>query len=258
MSSVAVLIEGDGPELVAGARELAGQLGVTVVDDESGGFELLLVVTAERLELRQPGKRVRPVFIDFSSEEFVRRARGTGRRSLIARAIGLKGEPLSVVDATAGLGRDAMVLALLGCAVTAIERDGVVFALLEDGLRRAALDAVFADAAARVSLVRADAVEYLGSREMEPDVVYLDPMFPARKKSALPGRELQALVRLLGHGEVCEAEALLAAALDAGARRVVVKRGDDGLPLRGPDGRGPDVRFEGRTVRFDVYLRVPR
>jgi 16S rRNA (guanine1516-N2)-methyltransferase len=87
-----------------------------------------------------------------------------------------------------------------------------------------------------------------------PEVVYLDPMFPVRRKTALPGRELQVLARLVGHGEMAEGEALLRAALEAGARRVVVKRGDDGAVLSAPGVGGPDVQFSGRTVRFDVYL----
>jgi 16S rRNA (guanine1516-N2)-methyltransferase len=258
VSSLAVLAEGDKPELEVRARELSAQLGVPVVDREGGEFDLLLAVTAERLELRQPGERVRAVFVDFGSGEFVRRAHGSGRRSLLGRAIGIKGQAPRVVDATAGLGRDSMVLALLRCEVTAIERNGVVFALLEDGLQRATSDGVLSEAAGRIHLVQADGVEYLGQLDEAPEVVYLDPMFPPRKKSALPGRELQALTRVVGHGRVREAEALLAAALASGARRVVVKRGDDGAVLATPDGEGSDVQFTGRTMRFDVYLRSSR
>lgn len=254
VSSLAVTVAGDDPELKVRARELGDRLGVPMVERESGEFELLLAVTVERLELWQPGERVRAVFADFSSGEFARRAQGSGRRSLLARAIGLKGGAPRVVDATAGLGRDSMVLALLGCEVTAVERDGVVAALLEDGLRRVTSDGALTEAAGRVHVVEADGVDYLTGLKEAPEVVYLDPMFPARKKSALPGRELQVLARLVGHGGVREAEELLAAALGAGARRVVVKRGDDGAVLATPDARGPDVQFKGRTVRFDVYL----
>ena len=254
VSSLAVIAEGDDPELVVRARELGDQLGIPVVEREGGEFELLLAVTAERLELRQPGERVRPVFVDFSSGEFARRVQGSGRRSLLARAIGFKGTPLRVVDATAGLGGDAMLMALLGCEVTAIERDSVVFALLQDGLERASMDGAFSEAAGRIHLVEADGVDYLGGREEVQEVVYLDPMFPVRRKTALPGRELQVLARLVGHGEMAEGEALLRAALEAGARRVVVKRADDGAVLAAPSGGGPAVQFSGRTVRFDTYL----
>ena len=258
MSSLAVLAEGDSSELIERARELGDRLGVPVVEDDGGEFELLLAVTRERLELRQPGERVRPVFVDFNSGEFARRARGSGRRSLIARAIGLKGQPPRVVDATAGLGRDAMVLALLGCEVTAVERDGVVFALLEDGLRRAAFDEALSEVVGRLQLVQADGAEYLERAGVNPDVVFLDPMFSRRNRSALPGRELQALARLVGYGETEQAEALLLAAFRSGARRVVVKRADDGAMLAVRDERGADMQFEGRTVRFDVYLRPPQ
>jgi 16S rRNA (guanine1516-N2)-methyltransferase len=173
---------------------------------------------------------------------------------LLARAIGFKDGPPRVVDVTAGLGRDSIVLALLGCEVTAIERDGVVFALLQDGLDRASKYVALSEAVGRVHLVEADGADYLGGLEEVPEVVYLDPMFPVRRKTALPGRDLQALVRLVGHGEMAEGEALLRAALEAGARRVVVKRGDDDAELAAPGGGGSDVQFSGRTVRFDVYV----
>ena len=250
VTSTAVLVAGDGPEVHERASVLGARLGIDVVEDETDDFELLLAVTAERLELRQPGMRVRPVFVDFNSGEFKRRAGGSGRRSLLGRAIGFKGQPLRVVDATAGLGRDAMVMALLGCEVTAVERDNVVFSLLQDGLARDK-----SEASERVRLVLADAVAYLGQMGETPDVVYLDPMFPARKKSALPGRELQVLARLVGHGGIGEAEVLLEAALVSGAGRVVVKRSDDGAPLAARGWPRPDVQVSGRTVRFDVYLR---
>ena len=45
-----------------------------------------------------------------------------------------------MLDATAGLGRDAFVLASLGCQVTLIERVPAVAALLENGIERALLN----------------------------------------------------------------------------------------------------------------------
>ncbi len=254
MSSIAVLVAGDDADVGGRARDLGARLGIDVVECGDDEFELLVAVTAEGLELRQPHERVRPVTADFTSGRFRRRVARLGRRSLIARALGYKGQPLRVLDTTAGLGTDAMTMACLGCDVTAVERDGVVHALLEDGLSRALHADGVAEAAGRVGLLCADGIQVV-SRSGEPfDVVYLDPMFPVRRKTALPSRELQALARLVGRDETHEGELLLEAALRSGAARVVVKRADDGPVLDASDRQGPDVQFSGRTARFDVYL----
>ena len=163
-----------------------------------------------------------------------------------------------VLDATAGLGRDAFVLASLGAHVTLVERNEMVAALLADARRRAALDPVAAAAAARTEIVCADARSLLGPPSSASvggpagerfDVVYLDPMYPDRGKSALAGKELQLLRELAGPDD--DADELLGPALANARRRVVVKR-----PLKAPPlaGRKPALAFAGTQARFDVYL----
>ncbi|RMD79651.1 MAG: rRNA methyltransferase, partial [Gammaproteobacteria bacterium] len=170
----------------------------------------------------------------------------------LARAVGLRGRrELRVLDATAGLGADAWVLAGLGCRVTAVERHPVVAALLADGLRRAALAGGWAaERAGRIRLVQGEAREVL-EEEGPWEAACLDPMYPERRASALPRRAMRLLRELVG--EDPDAGALLEAAL-ARARRVVVKR-----PRRAPPlgGREPHHRVAGSSTRFDVYLSRP-
>ncbi|PKN78511.1 MAG: hypothetical protein CVU47_12150 [Chloroflexi bacterium HGW-Chloroflexi-9] len=156
-----------------------------------------------------------------------------------------------VLDATAGLGRDSVIAALLGCTVIACERSPVVAWLLRDGLERAAAEPALAVAVARITLHAADAREVMAglSEADRPDVVIVDPMFPERRKAALVKKEMQLLHRLLGADE--EPEALLAAALRCTSRRVVVKRPGDAPPLEGPR---PDLVIPGKTARYDIYL----
>lgn len=155
-----------------------------------------------------------------------------------------------VFDATAGLGEDGWLLASLGCQVRMCERSAVTHALLVDGLARAAQ--VKPDVAARVCVTLGDGVEMLealvcGPAEARPDVVYLDPMFPAGRKTA--ERKAMRVLRLVS-GDDGDAARLLEAALRAARRRVVVKR-----PLRGEalSGREAMVVHKGKSLRFDVY-----
>jgi 16S rRNA (guanine1516-N2)-methyltransferase len=193
-----------------------------------------------------------PVVIDFSGG--ASRWRLQGGAELIARAVaGRSKQPLRVLDATAGLGRDSFVLASRGFRVHMLERSPVLAALLDDALQRARRDdhAEVAVAAERLSLSNTEALDYLAAMtdEQRPDVIYLDPMFPPSPKTALVKKEMRLLQQLF-HGDETDHAALLAAAR-AGARlRVVVKRPRNAAPLA-------DVAaaycLEGKAVRFDVY-----
>lgn len=248
---VAVCAGGDAAGVVERAGELARELGLPLAVGGGSGFELLLVVTAERLELRTVGRGgPGPVYA-----EFERGAVGYGRRAggsrLLLRAVGVRGgEAPSVVDATAGLGQDAFVLAWAGCRVTAVERSPVAAALLEDGLRRALRSAeLAAKLGGRLSVVVGDARTVLKglSGEGAPEVVYLDPMYPARRKAALGRKEMSVLRRVVGDDE--DAGELLDLARRVARRHVVVKR----MRLAPELGPGRMRVYAGKTTRYDVY-----
>ena len=193
-------------------------------------------------------------FVDFVGGAVGHRRRfGGGRGQTIAKAVGLKsGHNPIVVDATAGWGRDAFLLASLGCRVTMIERSPVVAALLEDGLRRAQADPeIGAMVTERLRLVSADAVDWLSHCDMEPDVIYIDPMFPHRTKTAQVKKESFYLQQLLG--PATDGDELLEAALNvAGYKRVVVKR-----PKQAPllADRKPTHSYMTKNHRFDTYIK---
>lgn len=239
------------------AAILAGHLGLAVAGDTATSADLELCLTAGRLELRSPSGRHGPVCADFTAPGAQRRlARAGPRAEPLARAVGLRrGEALRVVDATAGLGRDAGLLAWLGADVLAIERHPVVAALLQDALARAAGDARLGPAlAARLHVLCADARAVLSDASRPPpDVVLLDPMYPTAGRRAAPRRELALLRQLVGADE--DAAELLDLALSVARRRVVVKRPAHAPPL---GGREPHHRLPGASTRFDVHVVPPR
>lgn len=193
------------------------------------------------------------ILVDFASGAATyRRKFGGGKGEGIAKAVGLGKKPqLRVIDATAGLGRDAFVLASAGAHVTLVERNPAVAALLADGLRRAALDAQTADwLPARMQLVHLSALQALATLP-PPDVVFLDPMFPPREKSALVKKEMRAFHDVVGADD--DADALLAPALALAMHRVVVKRPGYADFLAG---QKPTMSIEGKNNRFDVYVNA--
>ncbi|CAH1043433.1 16S rRNA (guanine(1516)-N(2))-methyltransferase (EC [Halomonas sp. TD01] len=201
---------------------------------------------------RQYGK---PLSVDFAAGKAAhRRQFGGGRGQLVAKACGLaKGITPNVVDATAGLGRDAFVLASLGANVLLIERVAAIAALLQDGLARAAKTDTTAEIALRMTLRHCDAAEQLAalveSAAFDPEVIHLDPMFPHREKSALVKKEMRLFRELAGDDD--DAPRLLEAALDVATHRVVVKRPRKAPPIDGP---APQHTLEGKTSRYDLYV----
>lgn len=204
-------------------------------------YDFVLNWTGERLELQETHTQTKPLYVDFSAGKAAYRAAGK-RLEPLARAVGVKGayRPY-VADATAGLGQDALVLAASGCKVLMLERSPVIAALLADGLRR--LDT---DIAKNLSLNFGEASEQL-SIAPRPDVIYLDPMYPSGKSAAK--RKSMRIFRALV-GDDLDAADLLASALSAAQKRVVVKR-----PLKAPALKErPNSQLKGKTTRFDIYL----
>ncbi len=174
-------------------------------------------------------------------------------RELLVRAARVRGvEAPTAVDATAGLGEDSLLLAAAGFTVTMFEKDPVIAALLRDALERAANEPQLAEVVARMELVEGDSVAGLSRLGFSPDVVFLDPMFPERTKSAAVKKKFQ----LLHHLErPCDnEEELLDAALAVRPRKIVIKR-----PPKGPwlAGAKPSHSLAGKAVRYDVLVPPP-
>lgn len=195
-----------------------------------------------------------PVSIDFiSGKKNHRRQFGGGKGQPLARAIGISGENTpNVLDATAGMGGDAFVFATLGCQVLMVERSPIVSALLQDALDRALnasnLDPDVREIVGRLSLVNADAADYLLNEQPQVEVVYMDPMYPDKKKAASAKKEMKVLQQLLGPD--MDSEKLLAAALRTASKRVVVKR-----PAKAPTIKGiqPNAEIKSPNTRYDIY-----
>ena len=203
---------------------LTSSVGIKPESEASGEQSLVLEIVDDTLQLTDLSvANSNGVTVDFlSGQSQYRRQHGGGGKEPVAKAIGIKAnQPHTVLDATPGLGRDAFVLAALGARVIMIERSPVAYLLLADGLRRLALQEP--ELARQFVLYHANSCDYMQQlAAASVDAVYLDPMFPHRKKSALVKKEMRLFQLMLGPDE--DADLLLPAALHAAAKRVVVKR----------------------------------
>jgi 16S rRNA (guanine1516-N2)-methyltransferase len=177
---------------------------------------------------------------------------GPGTVDIAAASALVRARPL-IVDATAGFCNDAFHLAAVGFRVVALERHPAIHIVTWFNAVKWQRDPLLGMAARAVEMQCADSRVVLPRLRETPGVILLDPMFPPkRRRSALPPKPIQVLRLLAGDDE--DATDLLAVARAVASRRVVVKRADDAPPL---GDLWPDWSVQGKTVRYDVYSRVP-
>ncbi|ATC89520.1 16S rRNA (guanine1516-N2)-methyltransferase [Pseudoalteromonas issachenkonii] len=234
-------------------NELETRFGLAQWAEQSRGFSLHY--DDKGLSLYKTDEpKLGAINVDFVTGAVAHRRKfGGGKGQSIAKAVGLnKGATPVVLDATAGLGRDGFVLASLGCKVILHERHPVVAALLYDGLQRAYNDSEIGPwMQQNMSLIFGSSHTLLAQCDSMPDVVYLDPMFPHREKSALVKKEMRVFQELVG-GDT-DADDLLEFAYPLASKRVVVKRPDYAPFL---NDKTPSMQIKTKKNRFDVYVKA--
>ncbi|MFA6408822.1 MAG: class I SAM-dependent methyltransferase [Gammaproteobacteria bacterium] len=199
--------------------------------------------------------------INFNDKRLLYRCSSKATPELLLKALGVKRNAefaslgYKILDLTAGLGQDSYVLARAGCVVTMLERSNAVAALLEDALKHLKKDPEYC--ALPLGLIHIDSEAYLHKllqsedRSNFPDAVYIDPMFPEKRKTALPKKEMRILRELVG--DDTDSDALLPLALQVAKKRVVVKR-----PRLAPflNNKKPNFSLTGQSSRFDVYVNI--
>lgn len=194
-----------------------------------------------------------PLIVDFVGGVVGHRFRsGEGRGQALAKAAGLsRGLTPDIVDATAGLGRDAFLLASLGARVTLIERSAAMHDLLAQGLERAQAEGGrYADTVARMTLLHGDSCALLP--QLNPQVVLVDPMHPPRGNTALVKKEMRLIREIVGTDP--DAAHLMQVALQSAQNRVVLK-----WPLRAepmPTLPKPSHQILGKSTRYDVFVKA--
>ena len=281
-----IVVAYEGAVTRTAAERLAAELGIAacVPAADVPAEQLTLRVDAGGLTLARDGMELRGDF----SRMIPRLRQGALQRELLVKAARVKGvDAPTAVDATAGLGEDSLLLAAAGFEVTLCECDPVIAALLQDALRRSADDPQLASAVARMHVVCGDSKEVLRSFATggdgtgscglaadgalrglvagdsadlheplvgdgtPPDVVYLDPMFPGRTKSAAVKKKFQLIHHLERPCDPSEEELLVEAALAAHPRKVVIKRPIKGAYLAGIK---PSHSLSGKAVRYDCLV----
>jgi len=226
------------------AKGLSEFLQIPINPENPEKYDFTLELSAEGLRLVDAQKRL--LEIDFIKDHLNYQRRGLrGKNELLAKALGYVKGVRRVLDLSAGMGIDAVFMTQLGFKVTSVERSKLLYVLLNEALSRAP------ELQLKLQFVSADSYEYLRAAESsrEIDAIFFDPMYPHKKKTALPKQEMVVFRELVGNDE--DATRVLEEALKWPVSRIVVKR-----PL-GAEELLPGVRhaFEGKVVRYDVYMR---
>lgn len=252
LDKLAVLYQGQGDVLAF--QQLAERLGVPLCHANGEDFTpraafflswqggSLKLLDAETL-------KADGLMVEIEPRPGEQRSWPAPKQGPLAHALGRKTK--TVIDATTGWGQDALHIFRMGYELTCLERSPIMAELLADGFRRLSeLDWMQRLALTPPALIRGNAIELLANLDSQPDCVYIDPMFPPkRKKSALAKKSMRVLRELLG--DDADKQQLFDAAYSAAGKRVVVKSPDYAEPLGGK----PTESFQGKLLRYDVYLK---
>jgi len=242
--SVAVVIDTEDSRLINEATQLKKKLM-----DHGGEPEYIVYFGQLGVEIRKATTpKTHGQMVDFSKIDRRTGAGNLSRKQPLPKAIGATSK--TVIDTTAGFGGDASMITLMGYTVIAIERSPVISVLLRDGIHRALFNSELKESLCKnLVLLEADAATVLHDQP-PADVVYLDPMFPPkRKKSALPQGSIQALQAIVGYDDEEKTNKLFQVALKTAMKRVVVKR-----PNYAPYFcSNPVAVHKGKLVRYEVY-----
>lgn len=225
------------------AEALAKKMNIPLTEEV--GEELTVLFDAEGVALAGFGLHYRGDF-----EGMLHRVtKGRLQHEMLAKAVKTTKESPKAIDATAGMGEDSLLLAAYGYEVTMYEQNPVVAALLRDALDRAKNHPILAPIVERMNLVEGNSVELLLQGDEKPDLIYLDPMFPARQKSGLINKKLQLIQKL--EPPCSEEKELFDMAFQADPMKIVVKR-----PLKSPflAEKKPSYTLNGKAIRYDCYV----
>ena len=229
-------------------RALLSEIDIEEAHEEPAGIQYLRL-DEDGLSLCRDGLSVRADF----TEMLPRLRQSNLEREMLVKAARIKNAsgPVTLLDATAGLGEDSVIFAAAGFNVQMYESNPVVAALLEDALRRAAKVPELAETVSRMELHKCDSISAMRELKEHADVIYLDPMFPERTKSAAVKKKFQLLHSI--ERPCGNEEELLSAAISARPDKIVIKR-----PLKGPylAGIKPSYSYEGKAVRYDCLINI--
>ena len=182
--------------------------------------------------------------IDFNADKKnYRKKKGSLKSELISKAMGSGKYGFKVLDLSAGLGIDALFLSQMGYEVTAVERNSIIYLAL-----KTAQEQLSESDAKKVKFFHDSALDFLNSSKDNYDIIYFDPMFPEKKKSALSKQEMILFRNLVGtDGDASEVIDFVLKSKKA--KRFVLKRPLKAPPLK----QKPEFSFLGKLIRFDIY-----
>ena len=225
------------------ADMLSRQLGVPLAD--SMGEALTLVFDGTGLSLVGYGMCYQGDF----ARTLNRVTKGRLHHEMLVKLAKTKTEHPVAVDAAAGMGEDSFLLAAAGYEVYLFEQDAVIAALLRDALYRAGEDDRLRGIVGRMHLTEGNSIELMLQLGITPEIVYLDPMFPPRKKSGLIHKKLQLIQKL--EQPCADERELFDAAAAMHPKKIIIKRPLNGAPLAD---RKPSYTVKGKAIRYDVVV----
>lgn len=231
------------------AKNIAERLNIEIITNNKEKFDILLSMDESGLALVSDNMKL---YGDFS-KSIKRLKQSNLQKEMLIHAVKIKGEKenLIVIDATAGLGEDSILLAAYGYNVELYEKNPIISELLKDAMERAEKISELKDIIGRMKVHNEDSIIAMQNLKYKPDIILLDPMFPERTKSALIKKKFQILHKI--ENPCSDENEMLSSAIKANPKKLVIKR-----PLKGEylAGVKPDYSLKGSSIRYDCIINL--
>jgi 16S rRNA (guanine1516-N2)-methyltransferase len=230
-------------------ESVAKYLNSEIVDDlpKAGSF---LCLASEKLTFNSYlDDELRSLNIDFLSGPIGWRLNRSEHEKHIKKALGKSLDSLNIFDATAGMLSDAMIFLSLGHQVVACEQSKIIFLLIRDACERAKTSLPFLD---NLTLLNGDARDiYNEKKDINFDVIYLDPLYPKTSKASKGSGEIDLLRKIIDLEGIEDAgDSIFHTFQSADCKKIILKR-----PIKAPlICNKINYQIKGKSTRFDIYI----
>lgn len=212
-------------------------------------YDYIFIYENEILYLKDCNLDLPAISSNFSDGTSSFRIKNIGINQDLFRAVGINKDTKTIVDTTAGLGKDSFLFSLYGTNIIMLEQNSLIYNITKDAINRAVNNKELSNFVKKIQFFNCNSIDFLKNNDVKPDCVYLDPMFPKTNKNALSKKEMQIFHNLAFYGNN---EELFNVSMEKTKNRVVIKRKINSEYLVNKE---PDFKIKGRVIRFDIYLK---
>lgn len=196
----------------------------------------------------------KPILVDFLDPALKKYLGHMSKKNIFGKALALKHDPTQLIDLTAGFGKDSFVVSKFFSKVIWVERNPIVYFLLQDGLKRLLIE--YPNLTDKFELVLSESSDFLKTlkdknsnliekQSLQESVIYFDFMFTDKKSKS--NKDMIFLKHITAFDNPINIEDYLVESTQAQPLRTVLKAKSYSGVLK------PEQIYDGQQVKYFVF-----